>query len=143
MTHPDKPNSAMNDAVLARQEIDLRLGAAFTRFQTLRLQGRYEGLDSMISYGPCQFPTLGFVIERYLKIEAFRPEDFWSIALEYEGPDPDSTNGTGTFLSRASVARERHTWLSSLVKGGFPLPLNNALIVCCFPLSRTPSHPHP
>ncbi|CAF5154835.1 unnamed protein product, partial [Rotaria socialis] len=55
-------------AVDVRQELDLRIGAAFTRFQTLRLQ-RLFGFDSkqVISYGSCQFPTLGFIVERYLQ----------------------------------------------------------------------------
>lgn len=48
------------DAVDARSEIDLRTGAAFTRFQTKLLQGKYhETQGVMLSYGPCQFPTLG------------------------------------------------------------------------------------
>jgi hypothetical protein len=35
-------------------------GAAFTRFQTLRLQRAFPNLaDKLISYGSCQFPTLG------------------------------------------------------------------------------------
>ncbi|KAJ4458347.1 putative DNA topoisomerase 3 [Paratrimastix pyriformis] len=69
------------DAVDARQEIDLRIGAAFTRFLTLHLQHRYRGLDSMVSYGPCQFPTLGFVVDRYWKSVQFKPEDFFSITV--------------------------------------------------------------
>jgi hypothetical protein len=41
-------------------------GAAFTRFQTLRLQKVFPGVlsDQLISYGSCQFPTLGFVVDR-------------------------------------------------------------------------------
>ena len=84
----------MSDAVDARQEIDLRIGAAFTRFQTLRIQNKFDKVSNqVISYGPCQFPTLGFVVERYLKIQAFVPNDFWSISCEYEALDPDERNG--------------------------------------------------
>ena len=40
------------DAVEARTELDLRIGAAFTRFQTLALQTRFTQLDGhIISYG--------------------------------------------------------------------------------------------
>jgi DNA topoisomerase III len=31
--------------------------------------------------GPCQFPTLGFVVSRYEQVQAFRPEQFWYIYL--------------------------------------------------------------
>lgn len=87
---PDRPNARMNDAVDARQEIDLRIGAAFTRFQTLRLQRKYEDVgNSVISFGPCQFPTLGFVVERSARIKAFRPENFWSITCSCEFANPD------------------------------------------------------
>lgn len=33
-----RPNKCVSDAVSVRQELDLRIGAAFTRFQTLRLK---------------------------------------------------------------------------------------------------------
>ena len=46
------------DAVDARQEVDLRAGAAFTRLQTMRL-GPLLKLDSMLlSYGPCQLSLI-------------------------------------------------------------------------------------
>jgi DNA topoisomerase III len=45
-SHPDVPNPRMSDAVDARMEIDLRLGAIFTRFQTLRLQKKFHELKS-------------------------------------------------------------------------------------------------
>jgi DNA topoisomerase-3 len=94
LQHPDRPNPHFNDAVEARQEIDLRLGAAFTRFQTKRLQNRYDNLgNSVISYGPCQFPTLGFVVERHAQIQKFRPETFWSIQCEYECDDITEKSG--------------------------------------------------
>jgi len=56
-------------------------GAAFTRFQTLRLQKVFPAVlaDQLISYGSCQFPTLGFVVERYKQVQAFVPEPFWKL----------------------------------------------------------------
>ncbi len=31
--------------------------------------------------GPCQFPTLGFVVARYEQVQSFVPEEFWFIYL--------------------------------------------------------------
>ena len=41
-------------------------GCAFTRFQTMRLKQAFPAVlgEQLVSYGPCQFPTLGFVVDR-------------------------------------------------------------------------------
>ena len=70
------------DAVDARSELDLRTGAAFTRLQTLALQRSFEQIKSVVSYGSCQFPTLGFIVEQYLKLVKFRSQAFWYIDVE-------------------------------------------------------------
>ncbi|VDL75585.1 unnamed protein product [Nippostrongylus brasiliensis] len=84
------------DAVECRSELDLRIGAAFTRLQTLHLQQKFSSLlctDGMrsflsggkqvVSYGSCQFPTLGFVVDRYKSIENFVSEMFWKLSVEH------------------------------------------------------------
>lgn len=48
------PDPHMRDAVEARQEIDLRIGAAFTRWQTDRLRKKFPGIEevkNVVSYG--------------------------------------------------------------------------------------------
>ncbi|KFQ53766.1 DNA topoisomerase 3-alpha, partial [Nestor notabilis] len=86
LTQPDQKTS---DAVDVRQELDLRIGAAFTRFQTLRLRKIFPDIlaDQLISYGSCQFPTLGFVVERFKAIQAFVPEAFYKIKVTHDHED--------------------------------------------------------
>ncbi|KAF2656232.1 prokaryotic type I DNA topoisomerase [Lophiostoma macrostomum CBS 122681] len=80
-------DEAQAQAVAARIELDLRLGAAFTRMQTLALQQmipQQAEQKKIISYGSCQFPTLGFVVDRYLRVRNFVPEPFWNIKVVHE-----------------------------------------------------------
>ncbi|CEJ81921.1 Putative DNA topoisomerase 3 [[Torrubiella] hemipterigena] len=72
------------NAVAARIELDLRIGYAFSRFMTNSLRplgGPMENLT--LSYGSCQFPTLGFVVDRYFRVKNFVPEPFWSIKVSH------------------------------------------------------------
>lgn len=88
------PDKNLADAVSCRQEMDLRIGAIFTRFQTLYFREklglafgsilRYTIIVIFISYGPCQFPTLGFIVERFQQIRGFQSEKFWNIDLFLE-----------------------------------------------------------
>ncbi|ORX67267.1 prokaryotic type I DNA topoisomerase, partial [Linderina pennispora] len=82
-----------SSAMQSPRELDMqlvaaRIGSALTRFQTLRLQSRFEPIkDRLVSYGPCQFPTLGFVVDQFLRVERFAPEPFWLLFLEHQKPD--------------------------------------------------------
>ncbi|XP_058056503.1 DNA topoisomerase 3-alpha [Anopheles bellator] len=80
-----QPDARQNAAVNVRSELDLRIGAAFTRYQTLRLQRIFpqDISNSLVSYGSCQIPTLGFVAQRYKEIENFIPQSFWKIKLTH------------------------------------------------------------
>lgn len=84
-----EPDQRVSDAVDVRQELDLRIGAAFTRFQTLRLQKVFPEVlaEQLVSYGSCQFPTLGFVVERFKAIQAFVPEVFHKIRVTHDHRD--------------------------------------------------------
>ena len=114
---PDEP---VSQAVDARQELDLRLGAALTRFQTGLLQSAFDfgdgavgGKGPTLSYGPCQFPTLGFVVLRGWEAEAHVPESYWALAMTHAQPQGQGqppkppvrfTWGRGRLFDRAVVA---------------------------------------
>lgn len=75
------------NAVLARMEIDFRIGAVLTRFQTLAIQRDIPQFrECVISYGSCQFPTLGFVVDQYNRVLRFVPEPFWYITVDAKMP---------------------------------------------------------
>lgn len=85
-----KPNKHMAMAVDARQELDLRVGVAFTRLLTWSFLDhakakfpRYKDLR-VLSYGPCQTPTLWFVVERHKEIQKFTPEEYWILRFMVE-----------------------------------------------------------
>ncbi|KAF9467413.1 prokaryotic type I DNA topoisomerase, partial [Collybia nuda] len=82
--HPVELDRAQADAVEARIILDLKVGAAFTRMQTQILQARFGQLaegKNIVSYGPCQFPTLGFVVQKWNLVKSFVSEPFWYIYL--------------------------------------------------------------
>lgn len=77
------PDRRLSEAVEARQEMDLRIGAAFTRFQSVRFGSAFSGIPRVLSFGPCQFPTLGFIVERHWERGGFVPEDLHTLHLAH------------------------------------------------------------
>jgi len=123
------PDRHASEAVDVRQELDLRVGASFTRFQTLLLQEKFEfgaaaataaghggggfgggggggrqqhgaaaptaAAGPILSYGPCQFPTLGLIVQRAWEIQSHVPEPFWSIRLVLGAPPAEGGERQG------------------------------------------------
>ena len=77
-----EPNPNLANKAFARMQIDLTIGAAFTRFLTLLVEKRVPWLlprGSFLSYGPCQSPVLYLVVERALKREQFKSEKYYTL----------------------------------------------------------------
>ncbi|CUV06663.1 unnamed protein product [Cryptosporidium hominis] len=76
------PNKNESDAVDVRQELDLKIGVAFSRLQTKYLKSKFGDFNksSVISYGPCQTPTLFFTVQRKDSINSFIPEKYYTIS---------------------------------------------------------------
>jgi hypothetical protein len=53
--------------------------------------------------GPCQFPTLGFVVSRYEQVKSFVPEQFWYIHLSLTSHPP----GEGEIVTDFNWKRNR------------------------------------
>ncbi|KAI7867136.1 DNA topoisomerase [Spinellus fusiger] len=91
------------DAVEARSELDLRVGASFTRIQTLQL-GSLLQTWKVLSFGSCQFPTLGFVVKRFEDIKSFVPESSWKLDMLYT-----RTHEAQTYTTRFHWMKDRLT----------------------------------
>ena len=110
---------------------------------------RYGDLDSaVLSYGPCQTPTLGFCVQRHLEIETFKPEPYWSLDLGvmnagsmcraiWDSGRSFNRNKVEEILAKCRNASPAATvkvisMVSKEKKQGRPLPLNTvALLKAC------------
>ncbi|KNC46096.1 DNA topoisomerase [Thecamonas trahens ATCC 50062] len=123
-----EPNPDEAAAVDARQELDLRIGVAFTRFQTRHLTAKYGNLPSeLISYGPCQTPTLNFVVARRDAINAFQPETYWQLMPRFSPP------GGGALIS---LDWTRGRVFDAAVVQAYAAALDGATAALCTSVSR-------
>ena len=82
--HPDKYQAMSVDA---RQELDLKIGVAFSRLMTRSFldmaREKFRLKDQkVISYGPCQTPTLWFCVQRHKEIQNFRATEYYYVSAQ-------------------------------------------------------------
>jgi DNA topoisomerase-1 len=99
------PDYNMAMAAEARQILDLKMGAAFTRFVTLSVREKAWTKD-VLSIGPCQTPTCGFVYEREKAIRAFQAKDFWKITAIFSAKEGEfeGTHRAGNISDKEKAA---------------------------------------
>jgi DNA topoisomerase-1 len=75
------PDARLANKAFARMELDLTIGAAFTRTLTLLVEKRDGGLPKgkFLSYGPCQTPVLYLVVKRAIERETFQKKKFFQV----------------------------------------------------------------
>lgn len=81
----ERPNKFESLSVDVRQVIDLKIGVSFTRFLTSSiLPGLKEEEIKLLSYGPCQTPTLWFCVDRQKEINSYVPKEYFRIYTDIE-----------------------------------------------------------
>ncbi|HEX3002307.1 MAG TPA: DNA topoisomerase I [Methanoregula sp.] len=98
----------------ARQSIDLMWGASLTRFISLAAR---RGGQNILSVGRVQTPTLSMIVDREKEIEAFVPEKYWQLALDFEkrGEVIEARHTNGRFHEKATAEQARDRTQSPLV----------------------------
>jgi len=92
-----KPNVLESRSVDARSEIDLKVGIALSRLITMNLkedvgalaptrEGESAKHGALLSYGPCQTPTLGFCVDRWDQIQNFHKQVSHTLDLRVRAP---------------------------------------------------------
>ena len=63
----------------------MKIGVSFTRFLTKTILPTIKGANTpLLSYGPCQTPTLWFCVNRYYEIKRFEQKEYYKVYVEAE-----------------------------------------------------------
>ena len=89
----DYPNKKLSMSVDARSVIDFKVGVCFSRLfssEILRYIKKYNkpGFErKLMSYGPCQTPTLWFCVQRLKEIRRYKRASYYKIYIEIKDED--------------------------------------------------------
>ena len=86
------------------QFLYVQIGVSFTRFQTAFFRQHFSSQlgKMMVSYGPCQTPTLWFCVHRHDQISTFQPTPFWTVEVELS-PGLHCSSTAGTFWNQQAA----------------------------------------
>src|SRR4029077_995681 len=102
IAHPRAINEELVDAYLARRALDYLVG--FTLSPVL-----WRKLPGARSAGRVQSVALRLVCERELEIEAFKPQEYWSVEADFAAPGGNFTakltHADGKKLDKLSLGR--------------------------------------
>ena len=82
LNNPQEPNRLLAEKCFTRMIIDLTIGSVFTRLLTLSVRKTLRNAlpkGHFLSFGPCQTPTLWFVVQREVQREKFKAKKFYRI----------------------------------------------------------------
>ena len=103
IAHPRAINEELVDAYLARRALDYLVG--FTLSPVL-----WRKLPGARSAGRVQSVALRLICERELEIEAFKPQEYWTVEADFAAPGGNFTakltHSDGKKLDKLSLARE-------------------------------------
>ncbi|CAD7971163.1 unnamed protein product [Amoebophrya sp. A25] len=116
-----RPNKFLSMSVDARQELDLKVGCSFTRMLTWNFlkfaQLKFPKSElTVLSYGPCQTPTLYFCVQRHREIQNFQSVKWEQATFHY---------GQVEFLEGGAAEEENENDSSASGAGGGQHGKNN------------------
>ncbi|SGZ50226.1 CIC11C00000003638 [Sungouiella intermedia] len=122
--NPQALDMKLVEAVECRKEFDLRVGTSFTRFLTNVYKSKnMVGDKEVVSYGTCQFPTLSFVVDRYVRVRRFTPEPFWyiDVVVDHKGQKVPFSWTRGHLFDKAFV----YLLYSQIMLGNSPATISS------------------
>ena len=122
--NPQALDMKLVEAVECRKEFDLRVGTSFTRFLTNVYKSKnMVGDKEVVSYGTCQFPTLSFVVDRYVRVRRFTSEPFWyiDVVVDHKGQKVPFSWTRGHLFDKAFV----YLLYSQIMLGNSPATISS------------------
>ena len=89
----DYPNKKLSMSVDARSIIDFKVGVCFTRLFSSRILpylDKIREFKHILSYGPCQTPTLWFCVKRLKERKKYIPSSYYQIYIEIENDEGET-----------------------------------------------------